>query len=127
MRRPICRNEAGRRRDVNRVAYFKFLTCESLSAHPDLLAAVDAGAADDYRDSYCERELPAARERSFGPGAARTAETLRMARMPVRRALDIGSGSVFLLDALGQLVPASPRECKVRTLSPSSQPTHFEP
>jgi hypothetical protein len=34
------------------------------------------------------------------------AETLRMARMPVRRALDIGSGPGYLLDALGQLVPS---------------------
>jgi hypothetical protein len=106
MRCPICRNEASRLRDVDGVAYFKCLTCESLFAHPDFLAAVDAGAAGDYRDSYWERELPAARERSFGPGVVRMAETLRMARMPVRRALDIGSGPGFLLDALGQLVPS---------------------
>ena len=34
------------------------------------------------------------------------AETLRMARIPVRRALDIGSGPGFLLDALAELVPS---------------------
>ncbi|HLY00437.1 MAG TPA: methyltransferase domain-containing protein [Roseiarcus sp.] len=106
MRCPICEHEASRLRDVDAVAYFRCLGCQSLFAHPDFLAAVDAGAADGYRDSYWERELPAARERSFGPGVARMAETLRMARLPVRRALDIGSGPGFLLDALAELVPS---------------------
>ncbi|HXE25761.1 MAG TPA: methyltransferase domain-containing protein [Roseiarcus sp.] len=106
MRCPICGNEASRLREVDAVAYFRCRTCGSLFAHPDFLAAVEAGAAGGYRESYWERELPAARERSFGPGVARMAETVRMARMPVRRALDIGSGPGFLLDALGQLVPS---------------------
>jgi hypothetical protein len=106
MRCPICEHEASRLRDVDAVAYFRCLGCQSLFAHPDFLAAVEAGAADGYRDSYWERELPAARERSFGPGVARMAETLRMARLPVRRALDIGSGPGFLLDALAELVPS---------------------
>ena len=106
MQCPICRNEASRLRDVDAVAYFRCLKCESVFAHPDFLAAVDAGAVGNYRDSYWEQELPAARERSFGPGVARMAETLRMARMPVRRALDIGSGPGLLLDALAELVPS---------------------
>jgi methyltransferase family protein len=106
MRCPICQHGASHLRDVDGVAYFRCLTCESLFAHPDFLAAVEAGAAGGYRGPYWERELPAARERSFGPGVARMAETLRMARLPVRRALDIGSGPGFLLDALGQLVPS---------------------
>lgn len=106
MRCPICRNEASRLRDVDTVAYFRCLKCESLFAHPDFLAAVDAGAVGNYRVSYWEQELGAARERSFGPGVIRMAETLRMARIPVRRALDIGSGPGFLLDALAELVPS---------------------
>jgi Methyltransferase domain len=105
MRCPICRNEAGHLRDVDAVAYFRCLKCETLFADPDFLAAVDAGAVGNYRVSYWEQELPAARERSFGSGVVRMAETLRMARLPVRRALDIGSGAGFLLDALAQLVP----------------------
>ena len=103
---PICQNQASHRRDVDAVAYFQCLTCETLFAHPDFLAAVDAGAVGNYRVSYWEQELAAARERSFGSGVARMAETLRMARTPVRRALDIGSGPGFLLDALAELVPS---------------------
>src|SRR5271155_722833 len=106
MQCPICQHEAGSLRDVDTVAYFKCLTCESLFAHPDFLAAVDAGAIDHYCASYWDRELSAARERSFGAGVVRLAETLRMARVPVRRALDIGSGPGFLLDALAELVPS---------------------
>jgi Methyltransferase domain len=102
---PVCKNEASHRRDVDAVAYFQCLKCETLFAHPDFLAAVDAGAVGNYRVSYWEQELAAARERSFGPGVVRMAETLRMARIPVRRALDIGGGPGFLLDALAELVP----------------------
>jgi SAM-dependent methyltransferase len=106
MQCPICQHEASPLRDVDTIAYFKCLKCGSLFAHPDFLAAVDAGAVDNYRVSYWEHELSAARERSFGPGIVRMAETLRMARIPVRRVLDIGSGPGFLLDALAELVPS---------------------
>jgi hypothetical protein len=106
MQCPICRGEAAHYREVDGVAYFKCLTCGSLFAHPDFLAAVDSGDVGNYRVSYWEQELPAARERCFGAGVVRMAETLRMARTPVRRALDIGSGPGFLLDALDELVPS---------------------
>lgn len=106
MRCPICQHEARHRRDVDAVAYFQCAKCESLFAHPDFLAAVDADAVGAYRASYWDHELPAARERSFGPGVVRMAETLRMARIPVRLALDLGSGPGFLLDALAELVPS---------------------
>ena len=106
MRCPICQHEAAFLRDVDSVAYFKCLDCGSLFAHPDFLAAVDGGEVGNYRVSYWEEELPAARQRSFGAGVMRMAETLRLARIPVRRALDIGSGPGFLLDALAELVPS---------------------
>jgi len=106
MQCPICLHEASFLRDVDSVPYFKCLKCESLFAHPDFLAAVDAGAVKNYRGSYWEQELSAARERSFGAGVVRVAETLRMARVPVRRVLDIGSGAGLLLDALAELVPS---------------------
>jgi hypothetical protein len=102
----ICLHEASLLREVHTVAYFKCRKCESIFAHPDFLAAVDAGTVENYRDSYWEHEISAARERSFGPGVIRMAETLRMARIPVRRALDIGAGPGFLLDALAELVPS---------------------
>jgi hypothetical protein len=106
MRCPICQGEAAHHREVDGVAYFKCLTCGSLFVHPDFMAAVDSGDVGNYRVAYWEHELPAARERSFGAGVIRMAETLRMARTPVRRALDIGSGPGFLLDALAELVPS---------------------
>ena len=106
MRCPICRSEASHLRDVDTIAYFRCLKCETLFAHPEFLAAVDSGAVRNYRASYWEQELAAARERSFGSGVVRMAETLRIARTPVRRALDIGSGPGFLLDALAELVPS---------------------
>ena len=106
MKCPICQHEASLLREVQTVAYFRCLKCESFFAHPDFLAAVEAGAVENYRNSYWEHEISAARERSYGAGIVRMAETLRMARIPVRRALDIGSGPGFLLDALAELVPS---------------------
>ena len=103
---PICQHEASLLREVHNIAYFRCHKCESFFAHPDFLAAVDAGAVENYRDSYWDHEISAARERSFGPGVVRMAETLRMARIPIRRALDIGTGPGFLLDALAELVPS---------------------
>ena len=106
MQCPICLHEAALLRDVETVAYFTCLKCGSFFAHPDFLAAVDAGVVENYRDSYWGHEISAARERSFGAGVVRMAETLRMARIPIRRALDIGTGPGLLLDALAELVPS---------------------
>ena len=110
MQCPICLHEARLLRHVETVAYFRCLECELFFAHPDFLTAVDAGAVENYRDAYWGHEIPAARERSFGAGVVRMAETLRMARIPVRRGLDIGSGPGFLLDALAELVPSLAEE-----------------
>jgi Methyltransferase domain len=106
MQCPICLHESALLREVHGVAYFKCLKCGSIFAHPDFMAAVEAGAVENYRDSYWEHEISAARERSFGAGVVRMAETLRMARIPIRRALDIGTGPGFLLDALAELAPS---------------------
>ena len=106
MQCPICLHEASLLRHVETVAYFRCLECELFFAHPDFLTAVDAGAVENYRDFYWGHEISAARERSFGAGVVRMAETLRMARIPFRRGLDIGSGPGFLLDALAELVPS---------------------
>jgi hypothetical protein len=79
--------------------------CESLYAHPDFLAAVESGETANYGAAYWAEELASARQRSYGGSLVRVAETLRMARIPVRRFLDIGSGPGFLLDALAVLLP----------------------
>jgi hypothetical protein len=106
MRCPICQDEATSLREVDGVQYFRCGGSGSLFAHPDFLRAVDSGAADKYRDAYWEEELSAARERSFGLGVVRMAEAVRMARVPLRRMLDIGTGPGLLLDALDELVPS---------------------
>jgi Methyltransferase domain len=124
MKCPICQHEAIPLRDVDNVAYFKCLDCGSLFAHPDFLAAVDTGTVDNYRVSYWDQELSAARERSFGAGVVRMAETLRMARIPVRRALDIGSGPGFLLDALEELVPSLAERVHGVELFPPAERSH---
>jgi hypothetical protein len=82
MQCPICLYESALLREVHGVAYFKCLKCGSIFAHPDFMAAVEAGAVENYRDSYWEHEISAARERSFGAGVVRMAEMLRMARIP---------------------------------------------
>ena len=106
MQCPICRHPSEFLRTIDAVAYFRCTACRSLFADPDFLAAVEAGTAAPYGDAYWAEELAAARDRCFGPGIVRVAETLRMARIPVRRFLDIGSGAGTLLDALALLAPS---------------------
>ncbi len=127
MRRQICKHEASRLREGDTVAYFLRLGCEFLFAQPDFLAAVDAGAADDHCDSCGERELPAARKRSFGRGVAWMAETLRMARPPARRALDIASGPGFCWTPWLNWFRAWPRGCTASNSSLLPAPAHSEP
>jgi SAM-dependent methyltransferase len=121
----ICQAPASFLRTVDEVAFFRCNGCGSLHAHPDFLdamdrAAMDRAAADraaadhpsaehppsgNYGDAYWATELASARQRAYGGSVVRVAETLRMARIPVRRFLDIGSGPGFLLDALAELLP----------------------
>jgi SAM-dependent methyltransferase len=102
---PICQKPSGFLREVEHVAFFRCGGCGSLFAHPDFLDTVDRGAAANYGDAYWALEIASARERSYGGSIVRVAETLRLARIPVRRFLDIGSGPGFLLDALKALLP----------------------
>ena len=102
---PICSHKAVLLREVDGVPYFRCGGCGSLFAHSEFLASVDSAAAEKYRDAYWAEEISASRERSFGQGVVRTAEVVRMARIPVSRLLDIGSGTGLLLDALNELVP----------------------
>lgn len=104
---PICQAEATSLREVDDVEFFCCTGCGSLFAHPDFLAAVDDGTAENYRDTYWAKELASARERSWGAGIVRVAEILRLSRIPVRRFLDIGCGPGFLLDSLAGLLPST--------------------
>lgn len=102
---PICQAPAGLLRTVDEVPFFRCTGCFSLFAHPDFLDAVERGSTVNYHGAYWAQELASARQRSYGGTIVRVAETLRMARIPVRRFLDIGSGPGFLLDALAALLP----------------------
>jgi hypothetical protein len=102
---PVCHAPARFLRDVDDVPFFRCTGCGSLYAHPDFLDAVDDGTATNYDDAYWAEEIASARERSYGGSIVRVAEILRLARHPVRRFLDIGSGPGLLLDALAALLP----------------------
>jgi hypothetical protein len=90
---PICQAAAAPLRAIDDVEFFCCTGCGSLFAHPDFLAAVDDGTAENYRDAYWATELAAAQQRSCGAGIVRVAEILRLSRLPVRRFLDIGTGA----------------------------------
>ena len=107
MQCPICQAVATSLRVVDDVEFYCCTGCGSLFAHPDFLAAVDAGTAENYRDAYWAKELADSRQRCWGPGIVRVAEILRLSRIPVRRFLDIGCGPGFLLDSLAGLLPTT--------------------
>ena len=103
---PVCETgEATRYRLVDGIEYFRCLACGSLFAHPDFLAQVEAGDAGVYAEAYWQNELKAARERCFGPALLRVAETIAYCRIPIRRFIDIGAGTGWLLDAIEILLP----------------------
>jgi hypothetical protein len=102
---PVCHGPGGFLRIVDEVQFFRCTFCGSLYAHPNFLEAVDRGTATNYGETYWAEELGSARQRSYGGSVVRVAETLRLARIPVRRFLDIGSGPGMLLDALAVLLP----------------------
>ncbi len=98
----VCEADAADRyRSVERVQYFRCRGCGSLFADPEFLAA----GATVYADDYWRNELPAARERCFGPAVLRVAETIAYCRIPIHAFVDIGAGTGWLLDALEVLLP----------------------
>jgi SAM-dependent methyltransferase len=102
MRCAVCAARAARHyRDVDGVAYFRCRDCGSLFADPAFVAANPSA----YTDDYWRSELGAARERCFGPAVLRVAETIAYCRIPIHAFVDIGAGTGWLLDALGELLP----------------------
>ncbi len=103
---PVCEaGGAGLYRRIGGIDYFRCAVCGSLFAHPDFLARVDAGEIGNYQSDYWQQELKAARERCFGPAVLRVAETIAYCRIPIRRFIDLGAGTGWLLDALETLLP----------------------
>ena len=90
---------------IDDVEFYTCRGCGSLFADPGFLRAVEEGNVSNYRDTYWEMELRAARERSYGSSLQRVAETFFYSRIPITRFVDIGSGPGYLLDALAAVLP----------------------
>lgn len=104
---PVC--ETGESSFFKRIDGYDYLQCAKCgSLHIDnaTLVAIDAGKSTRIYDaSYWRDELIAARERAQGEGLVRAGEAIILARRPVLRFLDVGSGPGYLLDALAQQFP----------------------
>jgi len=102
----VCqRGEAAPYRAVDGIGYFRCLACGSLFADPAFIARIESGEVVNYQSAYWDSEVRSAKERSFGAGLMRSAETIRLCRIPINRFIDIGSGTGSLLDAVSALVP----------------------
>jgi len=102
----VCQRAPARQyRDVQGVGYFRCGGCGSIFADPDFVARVESGEIVNYQSAYWDSERKSANERSYGAGLMRTAETIRMCRIPIMRFIDIGSGTGSLLDAVSALLP----------------------
>jgi hypothetical protein len=102
----VCeRGAASPYREVDGIGYFRCGSCGSLFADPAFIARIESGEVVNYQSAYWESEIRAAQERSFGAGLMRSAETIRLCRIPIRKFIDIGSGTGSLLDAVSALLP----------------------
>ncbi len=105
---PICRHGASSR--VAQVAGHSYSLCSgcgSISIETETIERLDAGGSlVEYDEDYWTSELPAARDRAFGPSLARMAEAVHYTRIPIQRFLDVGSGPGFFLDAIARYLPS---------------------
>ncbi|ANB71484.1 hypothetical protein AYM40_03195 [Paraburkholderia phytofirmans OLGA172] len=90
---------------IDDIAYYICGACGSMFADPGFLRAVEDGTVSNYRDTYWEMELRAAKERAYGSSLQRIAETFFYSRVPITRFVDIGSGPGYLLDAVAAALP----------------------
>ena len=101
----ICRaGFGGHLKTIADIDYYQCSSCDSIFADRE---QYDAGVISRkaYDETYWAKEVVAARERCFGPGLVRVAETMFYARHPVQRFLDISCGGGLLLDAMSDLNP----------------------
>lgn len=89
---------------VDNVTYFECLDCHSLFADPQFINNLEDGQ-HHYNNQYWENEIPAAKERSFGSSINRVCEVFLYSRIPIKRVVDVGTGSGYLLDALSVIMP----------------------
>jgi hypothetical protein len=87
------------------VDYFQCSICGSIYADRQAID-IGTGGSRVYDATYWRAQVEAARQRCFGGGIIRVAETMLYSRMQVNRFLDISCGTGFLLDAVATLNPA---------------------
>lgn len=104
---PICKyqgNNISLFKLINDISYFECLSCGSIFADFAAISAKDSIKVV-YDDKYWDMEIRAARARSFGSSISRCAEVFLYSRIPIKKFLDIGTGSRLFLDAISVLMP----------------------
>lgn len=93
-------------REVSGYAYFECEGCGLIQIDPKTIDRIDNGEpVIAYADGYWQNEMATARERAYGVALARAAEVFLLARRPIDRFLDIGTGSGTFLDAIARFLP----------------------
>lgn len=64
-----------------------------------------ASTGSGYGDNYWNAELASAHERAWGVSVARAAEVVLLAKIPIDKFLDIGTGSGYFLEAMHHFLP----------------------
>lgn len=106
---PVCLSADTRLfKEVAEMPYYTCNACDVIFISPEVLDQIDAGKGlVNYTETYWKEELPAARERSWGPSLARVAEVFLYARIPIKKFIDIATGPGYLLDAIQYYLPSS--------------------
>lgn len=104
----VCGSPAAYFAEAGGCPYYKCRGCGSIFIEPAILSAIDGGKQLlEYDEPYWRRELPAAKQRAYGPALARMAEVLHYCRTEVRNFIDIGTGPGYFLDAVSKYLPNS--------------------
>lgn len=86
--------------------YFQCQKCKAIFLEPVILDKIDNGEAlIEYREDYWQMEYEAAVSRCYGAALARVAEAIYYCKVPIKKFLDIGTGTGLLLDALKLYLP----------------------
>lgn len=89
---------------VYNIKYFECSHCNSIFADTNFVHKLESQNSH-YDEEYWRNEAGAGRERSFGSSVNRVGEIFLYSRIHIKRFIDIGSGSGYLLDALSVLAP----------------------
>ena len=65
----------------------------------------EVSTSTSYGENYWNAELASAHDRAWGVSVARAAEVVLLAKIPIKKFLDIGTGSGDFLDAMNYFLP----------------------